>query len=401
MLYACSRVCPLARRMEKHKLLRQLPLFRPLIKRLQRVESEERKLRSKVATLKQRLAEKDAELATVYAALRRFEQPNDAATTEQPAANSPAVDPTLAQAEAEFNRMEYPRSEKFPADGEPPWLDRPDAISSIQEKLKHGQVTAFEAEQLQKWVANGYLIIERAIDGPLLDKVWASYEEAIANGTVELQPEKAGTDDPWPGRFQDPHLKVPALCQLLRHPVILHWIRLLLGKEPAPFQTITSHKGSQQREHSDTIHMTTYPLGYLAASWIAFEDIHPDSGPLVYYPGSQRFDYVFSKDVGIPEEEYRERGFGAYFERYEPRIQSVIAEKKATPHYFLANKGDVLIWHANLLHGGSARRDLRHSRRALVNHYFAEGVICYHDFGASKPKPFHGTCLVEAAKSQH
>nr|WP_321984985.1 hypothetical protein [uncultured Lichenicoccus sp.] len=29
----------------------------------------------------------------------------------------------------------------------------------------------------------------------------------------------------------------------------------------------------------------TYPLGYLAATWTAFEDIHPDSGPLVYYPG--------------------------------------------------------------------------------------------------------------------
>ncbi|MDP6776601.1 MAG: hypothetical protein QGI83_07545 [Candidatus Latescibacteria bacterium] len=26
--------------------------------------------------------------------------------------------------------------------------------------------------------------------------------------------------------------------------------------------------------------MTTYPLGYLAAAWIAMEDIHPDCGPV-------------------------------------------------------------------------------------------------------------------------
>ena len=72
-----------------------------------------------------------------------------------------------------------------------------------------------------------------------------------------------------------------------------------MEREPAPFQTITSHKGSQQQEHSDSIHMTTYPIGYLTAAWVAFEDIHPDSGPLVYYPKSHRLPYIFSRDVGI------------------------------------------------------------------------------------------------------
>ena len=51
-----------------------------------------------------------------------------------------------------------------------------------------------------------------------------------------------------------------------------------------------SHKGSQQGAHSDSIHMTTYPIGYLSAAWIAFEDIHPDSGPQLFYPGSHRLE---------------------------------------------------------------------------------------------------------------
>lgn len=114
----------------------------------------------------------------------------------------------------------------------------------------------------------------------------------------------------------------------MRHPKILRWIHLLMDRPPAPFQTITCHKGSQQGVHSDSIHMTTYPLGYLTAAWIAFEDIHPDSGPLVYYPGSHRLPYLFSRDLGIDENNFRESGYKAYVELYEPRIQAIIRERE-------------------------------------------------------------------------
>jgi hypothetical protein len=96
----------------------------------------------------------------------------------------------------------------------------------------------------------------------------------------------------------------------LKHAALLRWIRLLMEREPKPLQTIMSHKGSQQGVHSDSIHMTTYPLGYLSAAWIALEDIHPASGPLVYYPGSHKLPYVFSKDVGLGEFDLKREGYG-------------------------------------------------------------------------------------------
>ncbi len=47
---------------------------------------------------------------------------------------------------------------------------------------------------------------------------------------------------------------------------------------------------------------------------------------------------------------------------------------------FLAKKGDLFIWHANLLHGGELRTD-DSTRKSLVAHYFTtEGdVINYHE----------------------
>ena len=303
-------------------------------------------------------------------------------------------DAFFGDVKVDFEAINNPRFEKFPNAGPFPWLDRPDAESQITAQQKAHAINKDEAEQLRSWVANGYVIIKRAVEPDVLDQAWAAYEAAIREGVVQLPAEPAGPDDPFPGRLQDPHMKVPTLCSIMRHPTVLRWVQLLMDREPAPFQTIICHKGSQQRVHSDSIHMTTYPLGYLTAAWVAFENIHPDSGPLVYYPGSHRLPYVFSRDVGIDENDYREHGYTPFGERYEPRIKEILTEQKIEPHYFHAQKGDALIWHANLLHGGSIRRDLRHSRRALVSHYFVRGAVCYHDFAASRPKPFLGTCLL-------
>jgi hypothetical protein len=283
------------------------------------------------------------------------------------------------------------RAEHFPYSGPYPWLDRPDALEQIAAR----GLTEEQALQCRNWVERGYIILNRLIEEPVLDEVWQSYEHAIAAGRIKPPQEPAAADDPYPGRFLNPHKKAGAFCRILKHPALLDWLRLLTGREPKPLQTIASHKGSQQGVHSDSIHMTTYPIGYLTAAWIAFEDIYPDSGPLVYYPGSHRLPYVFSHDVGITEAAFRQEGYAPYHARYEPYIRETIERHGLEPHYFHAKKGDVLIWHANLLHGGSARRDMRLTRKAGVCHFFVKGAFVYHDLAASRSKQqYVGTCLL-------
>ena len=287
------------------------------------------------------------------------------------------------------------RAEHFPYSGPYPWLDQPDALDRIERKLRQGEINAEEAEQCRYWAAHGYIIIPGLIGSAILDDVWDAYEKGVQSGKIGLQRDSAGEGDPYPGRFLNPHKKVGAFCRILKHPGLLGWIRLLMEREPRPLQTITSHKGSQQGLHSDSIHMTTYPLGYLTAAWIAFEDIHPDSGPLEYYPGSHRLPYVFSKDVGITERDFKQNGCTSYQAKYEPYVRELIARHGLEPEHFHARKGDVLIWHANLIHGGSARRDLRLSRRALVCHFFVKGSFVYHDLAAARSRQqYMGTCLL-------
>ncbi|WP_233829228.1 phytanoyl-CoA dioxygenase family protein [Paraburkholderia sp. ZP32-5] len=266
--------------------------------------------------------------------------------------------------------------EKFPAAGPVPWLDRPDALEQIDALLSRGEISEQEAGWCKKWVQDGYLILEGFFDDAQLDATWKAYEDAIADGTLRPPHEPIFDGDTLPGRTLNPHFKVPAIREMLFDARMNQIVSLLLGVKSAPFQTIGGHKSSEQLEHSDSIHMSTYPNGYLVANWIAFEDIHPDSGPLVYHPGTHKLPYLMSTELGMPFG----CGYSAYHDIYEPAIQRVIAEKSNGPHYFYPKKGDVLLWHANLLHGGSKLRDARHaSRKALVCHFFADGCLCYHD----------------------
>jgi Phytanoyl-CoA dioxygenase (PhyH) len=274
------------------------------------------------------------------------------------------------------------RAAAFPSSGPLPWLDRPDALEAIEERCASHTISAREAELARTWVREGALVLERFYDPARLDAAWAAYERALAARAVTPDAEPT-PEDPLPGRTLNAHFAVPEVDALLRDPAMTELVSVLLGAEALPFQTIIGHKGSEQRAHSDAIHMTTYPLGYLAAAWLAFEDIAPDSGPVVYYPGSHRLPYVFSDDVGISAQAYRELGYRPYHERYEPRIAELIAAHGLEARAFTPRKGDVLVWHANMLHGGAPRARAGSSRRALVCHYFARGCVTYHDLAAT------------------
>jgi Phytanoyl-CoA dioxygenase (PhyH) len=276
------------------------------------------------------------------------------------------------------------RREEFPDAGPVPWLDRPDALEAVEAAHRDGALTAEQAALARDFSAGGVVVLERFFELERLDAVWQAYEAALRDGRVTVPAEPVDETDRYPGRALNAHRAVPEIRAMQRDPKLVAVIELLLGVRVQPFQTIIGHKGSQQRAHSDSIHMTTYPLGYLAAAWIALEDIADGSGPLIYYPRSHRLPYVFSHDVGIAADDFSTTGYVKYHERYEPAVGELVARNALAERSFLARAGDVLVWHANLLHGGAPRTDLELTRKALVCHYFAQGALCYHDLASAQ-----------------
>ena len=154
--------------------------------------------------------------------------------------------------------------------------------------------------------------------------------------------------------------------QIATFPNIIETLRLLYGRRPLPFQTLNFRMGSEQRVHPDSIHFNSEPFGMMCGVWVALEDIGPDQGPLVYYPGSHRLPEINFEDAGI------EPSYDNY-SAYEAFIEKLIEEQAFEPRYGTVRKGQAIIWSANVLHGGSPHRDKRLTRHSQVTHYYFSG----------------------------
>lgn len=67
------------------------------------------------------------------------------------------------------------------------------------------------------------------------------------------------------------------------------------------------------------------------------------------------------------------------YTEYEAMIAAKVSELKLEKKVFFAKKGDLLIWHANLLHGGEPQLNPQKTRKSMVLHYFDTNCICYHE----------------------
>ncbi len=251
-----------------------------------------------------------------------------------------------------------------------PWLDQQDAAAQLVAHPDFQKMPPTLQAKVRQFMEDGYCVLEGFFGEKQTDMLNREVDALLARGTAKFN---------YTGRkiFNLHEYSACANEVFFRRPEILDLLSFLLGRPVIPFQTLGFTQGSEQRAHSDSIHMTTEPQGYLIATWIALEDCGPDSGPLFYYPGSHRLPYVMSGDYDsgntawtIGKDNNR---------RYEDRIEALIREKQLQKQDFTARRGDVLIWHANLLHGGNPIQRKDATRRSLVCHYFAGGVICYHE----------------------
>lgn len=251
---------------------------------------------------------------------------------------------------------------------EVPWLDAPAVTEKdIREHPFFNQFNATTQQQLLQWPAKGYMIIPGLMQGEA-DAINAEIDTLLQQHVVEFNYTRRKIMNAWE--------QSEAVNSAFRKPEVLKIMEFIFNKPAIPFHTINFIYGSEQKPHSDSIHMTTEPLGYLAAIWVALEDITEGSGELIYYSGSQKLNYVMSEDYDTGNNFFK---LGEHnYEHYEEKIEAIIRENHLEQKKFLAKKGDILIWHANLLHGGSAITSGK-TRKSLVAHYFADGVLRYHE----------------------
>ncbi len=224
-------------------------------------------------------------------------------------------------------------------------------------------------ELIVHWQQNGYLVLEKLFDESEVDALCS--EIATLHDSNKIDYNYTGTKMVQVHEYSDEAKKM--MC----HPILLKNLELLLDRKVMPFHSIYFNHGSEQAPHSDNIHMATFPKGFLIAAWIALEDINEGSGELLIYSGSHKLPYIYNED-------YRNHSNTFWTdqsanEKYETKIQTLLDDNGLVGQKYLAKKGDVLLWHANLIHGGNVVKNREQTRKSIVFHYFGEGVLCYHE----------------------
>jgi ectoine hydroxylase-related dioxygenase (phytanoyl-CoA dioxygenase family) len=235
-------------------------------------------------------------------------------------------------------------------------------------------------DQVSFFFENGYLVLpklftddEVAAVTRAVDRAWA--DRSIYNnltisaftGTEKYVETYLRNVDPSARQFRHKlnhlYLYDPRVLDLLYQDKLYGVLAELLGGKPLLFNGLNMEQGTEQRMHIDTFYMPPRTFGKMVATWLALEDIHPDSGPLSYYPKSNQIPaYKFSHgNIWASPDEMP--AFDAYYDKE-------LADRQLKPEGFCPKKGDVFIWHAQLYHGGGKINDTALTRRSMVNHFW-------------------------------
>jgi hypothetical protein len=118
--------------------------------------------------------------------------------------------------------------------------------------------------------------------------------------------------------------------------------------------------------------------------WVAFEDIGPTQGPLMYYSGSHKWPIYTNEHIGRCQAIEPVAASQAAFEALWAQLVRV---NQLEPTHFHPKKGQALIWTANLLHGGARQSDPGLTRWSQVTHYYFDGCSYYTPMDSD---PFYG-----------
>lgn len=256
----------------------------------------------------------------------------------------------------------------------PLWIDKQDTAEQAVAQREQGLISEDEFQLVSYFIANGYCIIENAVDGELIDAYLAEVQEMFATRPdlwvtegpdikrlAEAQVDRALT------KVLDTYMVSRRALQMAFAPALARMLRVIFGEPPAVHQGLHFQIGSTQAIHQDTAYVVIKPALALAAAWVALEDVKPGGGELIYYRGSHRFgDFLYPGD----QRHWHTDTHGHEIHNHHLAWLHGAAIERGTPlEYFWPKKGSVLIWHADLAHGGAPIVNSHYTRKSIVFHY--------------------------------
>ncbi|MFD2117852.1 phytanoyl-CoA dioxygenase family protein [Paenibacillus yanchengensis] len=215
-------------------------------------------------------------------------------------------------------------------------------------------------EQKQQFENEGYLVIKGLFSEEQLVEIDTTFED-ISHQTIPgyFEPKlDADVTDPlsrYP-RVMHPHRFNDVAMKYMLHQPVMDILADLYEEEALAAQSMFYYKppGSRgQALHQDNFYLKVDP-GNCIAAWTAVDAANEENGGLLVVPKTQDYDIV------CPEQADSKESFTTHFVK-PPK------EQKAIPA--VMDRGDVLFFNGNLIHGSYRNKTKDKFRKAFICHY--------------------------------
>lgn len=249
------------------------------------------------------------------------------------------------------------------------WID---AVDGVEEKIK--MLPSHLVEYVEFFVKHGYVIIKNVVPEDVIDEIIADTENVYRTPEDYVVRCAGKYKDPttierlgFGDRIIDLYAISPAARAAIHSPLVSEFLQTIFEQPAIAMQSLSFTYGSQQSIHQDTAYVISKRPLHLAASWLALEDVVPGSGELIYYPGSHKFDHFLFN--GVSKGWQKKHHGDAQHISFLKQLHEQAKERGISLERFIAKKGDMLIWHADLAHGGDRSTVPEQTRKSLVTHY--------------------------------
>ena len=275
------------------------------------------------------------------------------------------------------------------------WTDLSNARDLVAGRLAIGEISERDALNILAFIENGYVILRGAVSDELVDALNTDVARIVANppeeAWVNCQEDGHSVTRPLRSEDRNAHDKalklldlysfLPSAREVIFAADTVTFLKLIFMRPVLVHQSLFFIKGSQQPLHKDTAFVRVSSPMEFAASWTALEDVIPGSGELIYYSGSHEDpEFLF-------EGKYKwcppgSNDLGAFY----ASLNDAAERRKDMRRILRVRKGDVLIWSADLAHGGGEIDDPLKTRQSIVAHYSPGNVypMYRHYEGASE-----------------
>jgi len=224
--------------------------------------------------------------------------------------------------------------------------------------------------EIETLLRDGVVVLKRSLTPHVCDGIRSAFHELERDQSAIFGPQRDAQGH-YP-RIVNLHVVFPKFIEAFtRNTKAQQVCDFLFGKETVVYTSLYYESGSQQDLHRDTPYFWTEPGWRYFGVWTAFEDTDETNGALMVVRGGHLLPEPDRRAI-------RERFFPAgtafdplsmdTWEAYQAAVKQACHAAGLKTELVPVQKGDTIIWHPSLPHGGAPITDPARTRHSMVMH---------------------------------